>query len=193
MSLIRVVVEGPTDAALIFQLLPDEIADQCEFYLAGGKHSVASVARTHLTRYPEPVLIVADADNTNAEQINEERQLMQYFVAQAAAEERFRIIFAIPEIETLYFSDRHALGGWLGIEITEAEAVRAEFVPKTVLHQLLQRSKLAVRTSSEELVELLSDEMLEAMRQHPLVHEIETLLEELTEQFRSFSEAGVAS
>lgn len=66
------------------------------------------------------------------------------------------------------------------MEITETEAIRAEYVPKAMLTQLLQRSRLEVRTSSPELVDLLNDEMVKAMRRHPLLTQIENAIEELT-------------
>ena len=76
-------------------------------------------------------------------------------------------------------ADHEQLAEWLGVEISEAEVIRAEFVPKTILTQLLQRSRLPVRTSCPELIELLSDNMVEAMRQHLLIRAIEAAIEEL--------------
>lgn len=178
--LVRIIVESQFDARLLKRVLKPEIVQRSMFIYAGGFHALTSVARTHLAMYPELVLVIGDADTTDVEQIEDRRELMRLLLSQAGSADRFRIVLIEPEMEAVFFQDRSALEKWLGMAIDESDYVRAEFVPKKIFEKLLlQNTTLGTKKRGIELVDVISDELVDAIREHPTIAAIESAYESL--------------
>jgi 5S rRNA maturation endonuclease (ribonuclease M5) len=62
MSKAYIVVEGPTDAAILRKILPSESLQQVKFIDGEGKYSAVSMARKLLMTEQIPTVLVIDAD-----------------------------------------------------------------------------------------------------------------------------------
>jgi hypothetical protein len=99
---IYVVVEGPSDAAILRRLLPRRLTERCDFVQGGGGRTAAvSTARTLLTLSREPVAIVIDADTDDQSRVQTERQTIAELLEGAVTGTRYRLFLAIPNLETI--------------------------------------------------------------------------------------------
>lgn len=102
------VVEGEHDAAVLRKLLPKSLAD-ARFFAAGGRSSVATVARNLLVHENGPVMLVADADTHDADRLRQDRANLQLALRNVAPTSRFGVFLFVPEIEVLFFESLQAM------------------------------------------------------------------------------------
>lgn len=158
-----IVTEGAFDSNLLRVILNGTNSDNLRFEAVGGIHSALSAANTILNARPESVLLVLDNDGSSD---NIETEIIRDLVG--SDNPRFKLVQMIPEIETLFFVDKRSLEHALGMQIEEAIWEIGQTAPKSTLDVLIKKAHLGGK------LELLSDaSLLQAMRKHPKIKEIE--------------------
>lgn len=158
-----VITEDAFDADLLGTILPSVDGGRLYFEVAGGINHAITVASTILNARRENVILVVDNDGNRE---NTETEFIRELVGRDSA--RFRLILMIPEIETLFFSDRTALEQALGEKIEDMVWEIGRTAPKSTLDVLLKKSGKGTK------LELLSStRLLQAMRNHPKIKEIQ--------------------
>lgn len=168
MSKAYIVVEGPSDAAILKSVLPPESLQQVKFINGEGKHSAVSMARKLLMTEHIPTALIVDADTDHESMIREQQQDLDYLLRQAADGTSFQILFAVPDITNLFFQDRAFLEQLLGKTFTDLEWQLARRQPQQFLK--------AVHSSYQKFVERaianLNNDMIVLLQQHPLIQDL---------------------
>lgn len=167
MSKAYIVVEGPTDAAILRKILPPESLQQVKFINGEGKYSAVSMARKLLMTEQVPTVLVIDADTDQKSMIHEQQDL-DYLLRQATGGTPFLILMAVPAIESLFFQDRAFLEQLFGKPFTDLEWQLARHQPR----QLLNTFQGGVQKFVEHAITTLTDEKIELLRQYELVQNL---------------------
>ncbi len=140
MSSCYLVVEGPTDRAVLSILLADAIrrAD-AKIVSAGGLSSCVSAARSLLGDPGVPVVgLLLDADCGAPGGVDERRAEIEGLLAKVAPRDRFALILAVPTLEACLFHDESGLRNIFGDALSPARLERSQEDPKGVLKELLE-------------------------------------------------------
>ncbi len=166
-----VVTEGEHDARLLEKLLPDDLSANIKFVVGKGTYSAESLARSIISTRRLPVFLVLDADTSDERAVLERRELLRELLRQAAPSIRSDVFLAVPEIETIYFTDPSTAEAITGSTITKPMFEAAKFRPKKVLVDLL--GHLNGGNIQQELIARIDDPaILDQLRKHPLVQEL---------------------
>lgn len=165
-----IVCEGERDAQLLKRLLPEEFVSNVEIVAAGGISAVKSLARSLIVRRQSPVVIVADADTTVPEQVEQRLKDTEEIVGNIAVNTPVKVVLAVPTLEIIFFQDVSLLSRLLGYVPSQDVLRLAVYQPWQTLKQLISQSKNF--QSQAQLVEQLTNEDLEVLRKAPVVQEI---------------------
>jgi hypothetical protein len=158
----RLVTEGRLDAEILRPILglPNRTIDEISF--RSGLVSAVSAVTTILSTKNDRVILVIDSDSEeNTTNVDYVRELV------GKDSERFKLIRMVPEIESLFFVDKHALEKALKGEISNIVWKIGLSSPKNTLTTLLSEK----RKRLEDL--LVNPDLIKAMRNHPKIKEIE--------------------
>ncbi|WNZ45258.1 hypothetical protein Q2T42_26065 [Leptolyngbya boryana CZ1] len=167
MSKAYIVVEGPTDAAILRKILPSESLQQVKFIDGEGKYGAVSMARKLLMTEHIPTALVIDAGTDHASMVHEQQDL-DYLLRLAADGTPFQILMAVPAIEVLFFQDRGFLEQLLGRTFTDLEWQLASQQPR----QLLNTVQGGYQRFVETAIAHLNGEAIAMLRQHPLIQDL---------------------
>lgn len=166
-----VVTEGEHDARLLEKLLPDDLRANVKFVAGKGTYSAESLARSIVSARRLPVSLVLDADTTDERAVLERRELLRELLRQAAPSIRSEVFLAVPEIETIYFTDPLIAEAITGSTITEPMLEEAKSRPKEVLADLL--GHLNGSNIQQELIKRIDNPVIiSQLSKHPLVKEL---------------------
>ncbi|MGG6237805.1 hypothetical protein ACQ4N7_04125 [Nodosilinea sp. AN01ver1] len=174
-----IVCEGERDAQLLKRLLPEEFVSNVEIVAAGGLSATKSLARSLIVRRQSPVAIVADADATTPEQVEQRLKDTEEIVGNIAVNTPVKVILAVPTFEIIFFQDVSLLSRLLGYAPSQDVLSLAVYQPWQALKQLISQSKNL--QSQAQLVEQLTDEDLKLLRKAPVVQEIIQFLQSVRE------------
>jgi len=174
-----IVTEGQSDANLLKRLLPAQLEKNVVFVVGSGSSDAQSLARSILAVKHHPVAFVLDADTVDAELIKERVDLNQDLLRYASAGTPFKVLLAVPTIETILFQDRVLLEQLTQHRFTDVEWAQAEFVPGLVLQKVL--SGTIQPLTLDDLIQRLTGEMIDKLSAHPLICELSQFLAEVTE------------
>ena len=174
-----IVCEGERDAQLLKRLVPEEFVSHVEIVAAGGISAVKSLARSLIVRRQSPVAIVADADATVPEQVEQRLKDTEEIVGNIAVNTPVKVILAVPTLEIIFFQDVSLLSRLLGYVPSQDVLSLAVYQPWQTLKQLISQSKNF--QSQAQLVEQLTNEDLEVLRKAPVVQEIIQFLQSVRE------------
>jgi len=108
-----VVAEGETDRAVLRAALRFEPAGSCEIVAARGKESAIKLAASIMMNRSAPVAVLVDADTTDPARIERQREEYARILTAYRNDTRFRLFFAVPDIESLVLSRPHELAAAL--------------------------------------------------------------------------------
>jgi len=97
------VVEGQSDAAILRAVLPRETLQEFEIFIAGGRSSIASVARTLLVQHRRPLILFLDTDSLNPSYIFELYTTMEDLLRSVAGGTRTKVVCSMPSLEAIFF------------------------------------------------------------------------------------------
>jgi hypothetical protein len=158
-----ILTEGNKDKALLQSLLAFQGKDGVEIIACSGKGSATSSARTMMSTRSERIILVLDMDAPGKGTSMENLRLLV-----GPDTDRFRLIMLEPEIEVLFFVDRGALTKALGNPIPDVVWEIGMSAPKSTLSALLGKGP-----QHDPSTLLASASLLEAMRNHPKIKEIQ--------------------
>lgn len=135
-----VVAVGRPSALLIRRILdaaklPDVVVALGGPNRAGG----AAVARSLLETHADPLALVLDARTSDADFASEQQQ--EYYSLARGGSAPFRLFMAVPELETVLFSDPPTLERLLERPIPADALFEAQFRPRVVLQRLLDETQ----------------------------------------------------
>lgn len=102
MEPLHIVVEGRRDAVVLRRLLPDAFA-HARYFAAGGRSSLATVARNLLVHEIGHVMVVADADTHDPQRAQEDRAALLLALHHMAPAPRADVFLFVPELEVVFF------------------------------------------------------------------------------------------
>lgn len=117
-------------------------------------------------------ICVVDAESTNPSIAHGIQEDLWFLVSHPPY---VTIHMAVPEVAAVLFQSPDQLAEILGLDVTQEDRIRAEYVPGEILNALIERSPRV--HSIEELVEQIGDEYASRMREHPLMREVACSLE----------------
>ncbi|NET33282.1 MAG: hypothetical protein F6K19_14885 [Cyanothece sp. SIO1E1] len=170
MSHAYLVLEGPSDIHLLQCILPQGEVENVCFVDGKGKYGAESLARSLAATRDVPVALLIDADTSDETLIAQKRQDLTYLIRQISAGAPFRILLAVPTIETIFFADRKLLEQLLERQLTDLEWQLGQRQPRELLETV------AGANFVEGTLARLSKEQIESLRQHPLVEELMAFL-----------------
>jgi hypothetical protein len=171
MKQVYVITEGQTDLDVLEKLLPELVTKDTGLILTD---SAVSHSRTILTTKRIPVAVVADANTDDEAAIYEQQDTLQYLLQQASARVPFKVLLAIPSIETIFFQDRPLLEQLLNRHLTDTEWQLAQYHPKKSLTYFLGENPLP------GLLNKLTDQAILILQKHPLITELTEFLSSVT-------------
>lgn len=174
-----IVCEGERDAQLLKRLLPEESISNVEIVAAGGLSAVKSLARSLIVRRQSPVAIVADADATIPEQVEQRLKDTEEIVGNIAVNTPVKVILAVPTLEIIFFQDVSLLSRLLGYVPSQDVLSLAVYQPWQALKLLISQSKNF--QTQAQLVDQLTNEDLEVLRKATVVQEIIQFLQSVRE------------
>src|SRR5260370_20266873 len=98
-----IVVEGKSDVAILRAVLPNDALNASDMYLAGGRATLSSFARTLLVQHHRPLALVLDTDSLNPSLIAETIATTDHLLRSVAVGTPFKVVYCIPEIEVVFF------------------------------------------------------------------------------------------
>jgi hypothetical protein len=135
---ITVIVEGESDKVLVETILRSVVEEPpFDVVAAGGRSSAVSLARSYFTLPESHVALLVDADTVNPQLVREQQTILTDYLAEAAPPWAFKVILAVPEIETCLFVAPDLLAAMLGKPITAETLSEARFQPRRALEQLM--------------------------------------------------------
>ncbi len=174
-----IVCEGGRDAQILKRLLPKELVGNVEIVAAGELSAVKSLARSLVVRRQSPVAIVADADATIPEQVEQRLKDTEEIVRNIAVNTPVKVILAVPTLEVIFFQDVSLLSRLLGYAPSQDILNLGAYQPWQALKQLISQSNHL--QSQSQLVEQLTNEDLEVLRKAPVIQEVIQFLQSVRE------------
>ncbi|AFY60219.1 hypothetical protein [Synechococcus sp. PCC 6312] len=174
-----IVCEGARDAQLLQRLLPEELVSNVEIVAAGGLSAVKSLARSLVARRQSPVVIVADADTTIPEQVEQRLKDTEELVGNIAVNAPVKVVLAVPTLEIVFFQDTSLLADLLGYFPSEDILRLATYQPKQALEKLISKSKNFQNQS--QMVEKLTNEDIKVLRKALVIQDVIEFLQSVQE------------
>jgi hypothetical protein len=166
---IYIVCEGTLDTQFLKNLIPKELIENVEIIAAGGLSAAKSLARSLIVRRQSPVVIVADADTVNPDQVEQRFQETEEILGKIAANTPVKVILAVPTFEIIFFQDISLLSRLLGYVPPQDLLELAKYQPSHVLKQLLSKSH---HLQLQSLLNQLTDKDLEILRNAPFIKDL---------------------
>ena len=164
-----IVCEGTSDKQILEHLLPMECLKTVVFVAADGLEDAISLARSLLVSRQSPLLLFADADVVSPEQIAARQHKLETLVG-GFATTPFKLVLAVPEIETIFFQDIDLLSRLTGKTPSPMILDTAIDQPSNALKQLMPQAQ-----SKQEYTHLLgqlSERDRDSLRQAPPIQDV---------------------
>lgn len=173
---VYLLVEGNSDQAFFQTLLPSDIRQDTIVVPVGGRSNITSIARSLLVTKRRPLALVTDADTIEKDAIERRYQMLDELIGSATAGVPYKVILAVPEIESWYFKVPNVLERLSGKQLSSEQRELGELRPKEVLSRLFEGR---LRWSLDKLAGELTDSEVKTLRE---TYPRRELIEFLTEQ-----------
>lgn len=157
-----IVVEGPSDLAVLRSLLPKEVQSVCSFTPTGGRSNILSVARTLLVKHQEPVAVLTDTDSLDPAAIRDSYVTSEQLLRAAAGGIPFKVIPCIPVMESIFFESTEILSRIFPKVNHDSYVMFYKTQPKEALAFLLAQG--GGPTTLAKLLQKLTEEDVEQFR-----------------------------
>jgi hypothetical protein len=181
MRRVYILVEGPSDAAFLRRILPEEVLGNAELVTTGGRAGIPSLARSVLVRRKSPVAIVMDSDSIDPEVIEERQQSTEELIRAADISVPVKVVCAIPEIEAWFFVSRETVERVVGQKVSEEELFLGQRDPRGMLQRLAERG--GRRWDIKRAISELDTSDVEQIRGIPEVGELSEFLLQVQKDF----------
>lgn len=170
--MIYLIVEGPTDKALMELALPSQSLPGHQVVSAGGKSSAISLAVSIMMKRRQPVIVVLDADTTDPKDVRRQEAEYNYLLQSWSNATDFDLIFAIPDLICALFTGPGRFASIPGVQLTPEQIDRLRQDPRSVLDAVLPKPIASPVFQSEEMRAYLASS--------PIVQRIEGSLNRLS-------------
>lgn len=174
------VVEGTFDQMVVERALRSVGRTPGRVVVAGGLHRLVPLAMSMLARWPEPLVLLADADTTDADAIEVRRHELTAELGWVNGAPPFRVVLAVPEIEAVFFDEDASSEYWiervLGVALSPRDRIEAHFAPKRVLHRLARD----LGVSLPALIERFDVDVWRQAAKHPCALEILNSMDDMS-------------
>jgi hypothetical protein len=174
-----ILVEGQTDVDFLKKVLAPEATIDVEIVNAGGRNSIASLARSLLVQRRIPVAVFMDADSLNPSVIAENRQGIEELIKAAAAFVPVKVVVVVPTLETCFFVAPEAIERMLGAKVPPELIPLGRRDPKGVLAHLATVNKQT--WDLPRAIAALDSHDIERIRKTPPIEELTAFLQGLHE------------
>jgi hypothetical protein len=171
------VTESKSDAEILKALLPKSIVRFSELVAKSGSYSALSSAATLLAVQHLPVALVINTNMLNELLVQEKVNALRELLRQSAAGVRYEIFPAVPEIETVFFQDRHFIESLADKTFTDMEWQFAKRSPKEALIYLLGNSL----PLNKKILGKLDEATIRILQTHPLIIKLTDFLSSVVE------------
>jgi len=132
-----------------------------------------------MSRDLTPAVLLLDSDTLEERLLMERRHTVEVILDRGHGRTPYRLILAVPQVETILFSDREGLEKALGRKIADPDWFEARFRPRAVLRRLL--GDRDYKEAALEVIDALDDAALLRMARHSIVQEILGFIAEVQE------------
>jgi len=167
-----IVTEGPTHIEILHALIPPELLQDVTFVDGEDKYNADPLARTLLSERQTPIVLVVDADTNDEIAIKSYQQDLEFLSYTATVRTPYKIVQAVPTIETIFLQDRLWIEDCMGRSLSNLEWQLGQKQPRDLLDQYSE----GVLTFIDHTLNTMTDQRLKKLRQHPLVQEIISFL-----------------
>ena len=161
-----IIVEGESDKALLEKVLPKDLLSQTKIIVGSGSNIALSKAQSLLVSSELPVTLIVDSDTTDIGSIEEKNDFITQSLHQFASSNRFNVVLATPEIESLFFSNKEITKALIGSKITEQQLELSRYHPKQILLKILNIENI------ESLYSNLTPSHIKKLRETELIKNI---------------------
>ena len=123
------------------------------------------MSSTILVKKHVPVAVVVDANTDDELMIYEHQDFLEYSLNRVP-NVPFKVLFAVPAIETIFFQDKPLLEQLINHQFTGLEWEFAKYHPKKSWAYFLGENSLSI------MLNKLTDKAIAVMQQHPFVIEL---------------------
>ena len=160
-------VYKPFGASVVRRVLGLQSSEEVQVRGVSQRSSVPSVGYWAVRHHHCRAIVVVDSESTYPNVAEASADGLQDLMIYPSC---VTMHMAVPEVAVVLFVSPEHLAATLGIEITQAELVRAEYVPGEILDRLVARSPRI--HNRDGLIEQMEDEYAARVRAHPLMREI---------------------
>jgi hypothetical protein len=147
-------VEGNSDRALFQRLLPSGIQPETTIVAVGGRSNITSKARSLMVTKRRPLALVTDADAVENDAVEQRFQTLEELVRSATAGVPYKVVLAVPEIESWFFVVPNVLERLSGKSLSPEQRVLGGLRPREVLKQLFKdQGDVSIDQLANELTE----------------------------------------
>ncbi len=180
MRRVYVLVEGPSNAAFLRRILPEEALQSAELVVAGGASAIPSLARSLLVRRRCPIVVLIDSDSVNPEAIEETQQSTEDLIRLADASIPVKVVTAVPEIEAWFFAAPELIERIVGQKVSEDWLYFGTRDPRGVLARLAKQNNRS--WDINEAIDALDNQDIERIRAIPEVAELNEFLQTIQKE-----------
>src|SRR5207253_10722773 len=112
-------------------------------------------------------------------EVEQQRHLLESAVGQVAPKDKWKLCLAVPEIESIFFSDAGFVQQLFQTEISESDSLKARAKPKEIVKKLFQERH--VPYTPDGIDQFLRDKELTPLRNTALIRDIRESLESVTQ------------
>ena len=163
-----IVTEGPPHIEILRALIPSELLQDVTFVDGEDKYNADPLARTLLSERQIPIVLVVNADTNDEIAIESYQRDLEFLSHTATVRTPYKIVQAIPTIETVFLQDRTWIEACIGRPLSALEWQLGQKQPRDLLAQYPE----GVQRFIEHTLDKLTDHRLNQLRQHPLIQEI---------------------
>jgi hypothetical protein len=131
-----IVTEGKFEKALLESILPIETMSKIKIEAGMGSSSALSLARSYYVNGDNRVLVALDSYTNNEQQIREKKSFTESFLNMYPSNSEMKVVVFIPELEALFFTDKHFIESYFGKNISPTEFELYKRDPEYALEQL---------------------------------------------------------
>lgn len=167
-----VITEGQSDVDILRKLIPDELVKDTEFIAASSQYNAQSLATTILAVKTKPVALLLNANTDNETLVQEKSNLLYQLLRQSSPGIPFQVFIAVPELEAIFFQDKHLIERLIKHSLSNVEWQLAKSHPKGFLIKYLDNNLEYL----EIIFTSISADEIRTLQQHLIINQMITFL-----------------
>ena len=145
-------VKGISELAFFRRLLPADLKSVTTIVTSGGRSNIVSKARSLMVTKRKPLVLVTDANVIEKDAVEQRHQSLHELLRSATAGVPFKVVLAVPEIESWFFDVPEVVERLSGKQLSLEQRQLGEIRPKEALSQIF-KAQVSVAHLADELTE----------------------------------------